>query len=102
MFIDWEQNIMFQPRALALNKQDVNIFVRAQCELVVNRRIKWQRSSSLLIFFFFLGWLVLSVAQCASALTAFRVLRINLPFITPILNPPAMPFQSKGPAGQWD
>lgn len=53
MFIDWEQNIMFQLRALALNKQDVNIFVRAQCELFVNRRIKWQRSSSFLIFFFF-------------------------------------------------
>lgn len=52
MFIDWEKNIMFQLRGLALNKQDVNIFVRAQCELV-NRRIKWQRSSSFLISFFF-------------------------------------------------
>lgn len=52
MFIDWEQNIMFQLRGSALNKHDVNIFVRAQCELVVNRRIKWQRSFSFLIFFF--------------------------------------------------
>lgn len=46
MFIDWEQNIMFQLRGLALNKQDANIFVPAQSELVVNRRSKWQRSSS--------------------------------------------------------
>lgn len=32
MLIDWEQNMMFQLRGLALSKQDGNILVLAQCE----------------------------------------------------------------------
>lgn len=65
MFIDWEQNMMFQLRALALSKQDGNILVQAQRELLRRACCEpaHQVAACALIFILFVGWLVLSAAQ---------------------------------------
>lgn len=94
MFIDWEQNMMFQLRALALSKQDGNILVQAQCEFL--RRACCEPAHQVvacsLIFILFVGWLVLSAAQFFSVSTSLQSLPPS----------PTGLFQSQGPAGQWD